>query len=161
MIESFRRWFDFECEAFGLALGSLRSVPDAGRGSPEFRKAASILGHMVAARRIWLWRLGEGERPAALFPEVGDLDALEADWEGAAGLWTAKLGRLTDEDLAQVMTYSALDGASFRSRLEDILTQLHTHAPYHRGQVAMLVKAAGGTPALTDFIYLTREAAGA
>ena len=38
-----------------------------------------------------------------------------------------------------------------------ILTQLYGHSLYHRGQIAMLVKQAGGQPAMTDFVYWCRE----
>jgi uncharacterized damage-inducible protein DinB len=36
--------------------------------------------------------------------------------------------------------------------LADILAQLFGHSWYHRGQIAMLVRAAGGEPAVTDRI---------
>ncbi len=39
----------------------------------------------------------------------------------------------------------------------DVLTQLHGHSLYHRGQIASLVRAAGGEPAKTDFIFWSRE----
>jgi uncharacterized damage-inducible protein DinB len=41
--------------------------------------------------------------------------------------------------------------------VEDILAQLFGHSSYHRGQIAMLVRAAGGEPAVTDLIYWCRE----
>jgi uncharacterized damage-inducible protein DinB len=34
---------------------------------------------------------------------------------------------------------------------------LITHSAYHRGQVAMTVRAAGSTPAYTDFIHSIRK----
>ena len=42
--------------------------------------------------------------------------------------------------------------------IEDILAQLFGHSWYHRGQIALLVRAAGGEPAVTDLIYWSREA---
>jgi uncharacterized damage-inducible protein DinB len=55
--------------------------------------------------------------------------------------------------------------AGFRDRLprnsiEDILTQLFGHSCYHRGQIAQLLRSIGAEPAVTDFVFWTREPAG-
>ncbi|MFL6198680.1 MAG: DinB family protein [Thermoanaerobaculia bacterium] len=39
-----------------------------------------------------------------------------------------------------------------------ILTQLFGHSWYHRGQIAQLVRALGAEPAVTDFVFWSREA---
>ena len=43
---------------------------------------------------------------------------------------------------------------------EDILTQLHGHSLYHRGQIAMLLRSAGVEPPATDFVFWAREPIG-
>ena len=53
--------------------------------------------------------------------------------------------------------YVSLDGPRFRSRVDDILTQLFGHSWYHRGQIALLVRSIGAEPAVTDFVFWTRE----
>ena len=55
------------------------------------------------------------------------------------------------------LEYQSLDAGRFRNRIEDILTQLFGHSWYHRGQIAMLIRAAGGEPAVTDLIFWCRE----
>jgi uncharacterized damage-inducible protein DinB len=52
------------------------------------------------------------------------------------------------------------DAGRFRNPVEEILTQLFGHSWYHRGQIAVLVRAAGGTPAITDLIYWCRQPVG-
>ena len=71
--------------------------------------------------------------------------------------WADYLARADDGELARVCEYQSLDAGRFRSRVEDILAQLFGHSWYHRGQIAMLVRAAGGEPAVTDLIYWCRE----
>ena len=44
--------------------------------------------------------------------------------------------------------------------VEDILTQLHGHSLYHRGQIALLLRAMGAEPVSTDFVFWTRESLG-
>jgi uncharacterized damage-inducible protein DinB len=59
--------------------------------------------------------------------------------------------------LSDLFTYQSFDSGRFQNTIEDVLTQLFGHSWYHRGQIAILVRQAGGTPALTDLIYFTRE----
>ena len=56
-------------------------------------------------------------------------------------------------------TYRTTEGDWYRTAMADILTQLYGHSLYHRGPVASLVRAAGGQPAMTDFIFWVRERA--
>jgi uncharacterized damage-inducible protein DinB len=158
LVSQYRRWFDYEQDAHAKAIQSLESVPWDRRSSPEFIRAVGILAHIVAARRAWLGRLGAAP-PAtgSLFPQDLSLDQVIAQWNDVARLWTDFLGHLTDEAIARPFEYQSLDAGRFRNRLEDVLTQLFGHSSYHRGQIAMLVRASGGEPAITDFIYWCRE----
>ena len=61
------------------------------------------------------------------------------------GIWSDYLARLDDTALGQEFEYQSLDAGRFRNRVEDILAQLFGHSSYHRGQIAMLVRAAGGS----------------
>jgi uncharacterized damage-inducible protein DinB len=85
------------------------------------------------------------------------LAEIEARLQAVQAEWQAFLTGLTADDLERVFELPALDGGRFRNRIEDILAQLFGHSWYHRGQVAQLVRALGGTPAITDFVYWTRE----
>ncbi len=159
LAERFRRWFDYEVDAHAKTIGSLEGVPAEKRESGDFKKAVTVFAHLVAARRVWLFRLGIAEAPkGSLFPENPSLAEVLSNWREAEGLWKNYLGALTDADIAKVFEYQALDGGKFRNTIEEVLTQLFGHSSYHRGQIAMLVKSAGGKPAITDFIYWCREA---
>ena len=62
-----------------------------------------------------------------------------------------------DEDsLGSEIVYTNQTGKSFRNTPRDILTHLGMHSHYHRGQIAILVRRAGSTPAVTDFIVFRR-----
>ena len=81
-------------------------------------------------------------------------------WLKVADAWDAYLSGLTDADLAREFEYQSYDSGRFRNRVEDILAQMFGHSWYHRGQIAMLVRAAGGVPAATDLVYWCREPVG-
>lgn len=158
LIDRFRRWFEYERDAHAKVLASLETVPEDRRSDPEFHRALAIFGHIVVARRAWLGRLGMTPPFAGgLLPAEVDLNQLGDDWRDAERLWTDALAVLDDSALDRVVEYQSYDGNRFRNTVEEILTQLFGHSWYHRGQIAMLVRASGGQPAATDLIYWCRE----
>ena len=159
--DRYRRWFAYEKDAHEKTLQSLESVSPEVRSRASFRKAVGLLGHLVAARRLWLHRLGvRPEGPTTLaefFPESLTLDDLALQLRDMHEEWDGYLAALDDAELARVFEYRALEGDRFRNRVEDIVTQLFGHSWYHRGQVASLVRELGGKPAATDYVFWVRE----
>jgi uncharacterized damage-inducible protein DinB len=158
--DRFRRWFEYERDAHAKVIASLRTVPAANRSSSEYRKAAGLLAHIVTARKVWLGRLGVIPIPTGpLFPNepAVDLDRVAADWEQVSRFWADYLSSLDDMQIERQLEYQSLDAGRFQNRIEDVLAQLFGHSSYHRGQIAMLVRAAGGEPAITDLIYWCRQ----
>ena len=121
-------------------------------------KAIRLMSHIVAARRLWLFRMGAiPQAPASLFAEGRELDDVKVDWREVQGLWVDYLTGADDTAIERVLEYKSMDADRFRNRIEDILAQLYGHSWYHRGQLAMLIRASGGVPAITDLIYWCRE----
>jgi uncharacterized damage-inducible protein DinB len=155
--EKYRRWFEYEQDSNAKVLASLQAVPDPLRVLPDFQKAVNLMAHLVAARNMWLYRLGHGTQPPDLFPvatPITDLPQLIAAMESA---WSLYFQNLTDAELERSFAYQSYDGPSFRNTIEDVLTQLYGHSLYHRGQIALILRSIGAEPAPTDFIYWTRE----
>jgi len=148
-----RRWYDYERDCNARCLEMLESVPANRRADPQFQKAVDRLAHLVAARRRWLYRLGRLAEAPPAFPQgtkLADLPALIADTESA---WVDYLATLDDAALDRVAEWQGPNGANCRWEIGEILTQLFGHAWYHRGQIAQLVAALGGTAVDTDYIY--------
>ena len=155
--EKYRRWFEYEQDSNAKVLTSLQAVADPLRVMPQFQKAVDLMAHLVAARNMWLYRLGFGTQQQELFPtdiSLLELPKLLADMQTA---WASYFERLTDEEVARLFEYRSFDGLAFRNTVDDVLTQLYGHSLYHRGQIAMLLRSIGAEPAATDFIYWTRE----
>ena len=139
-------------------MASLESVPPANRSEAAFKKAVTLMAHIMAARQLWLFRFGiASDAPTDFFPADVPLPDLAERVERAQEAWVEYRRRLDETELARVFEYKSLDGDGYRNTVEDILTQLFGHSWYHRGQIAMLVRAAGGEPAVTDLIYWCRE----
>ena len=155
--EKYRRWFEYEKDSDAKVLASLQAVADPLRGMPQFQKAVDLLAHLVAARNMWLYRLGQGSKPAELFPletPHANLPKLLEEMETA---WSSYFENLTDEQIQRVFEYQSYDGPRFRNTVDDVLTQLFGHSLYHRGQIALILRSIGAEPAPSDFIYWTRE----
>jgi uncharacterized damage-inducible protein DinB len=67
------------------------------------------------------------------------------------------LNTLQEADLEGSVTYKNTKGEPWTSRADDILMHVIMHSAYHRGQIASDMRAAGFTPASTDFILAIRQ----
>jgi len=158
-IERYRRWYEYEQEMHAKTLASLETVPVERRVDAGYQDALDVLAHVAAARHLWLHRFGAVPGgPATIFPKGASPAGVAAMLEDVQASWRGYLGGLDAAEVARTFDYAALDGKRWRSRIEDVLTQLFGHSIYHRGQIAALVRALGGSPAVTDFVYWSREA---
>jgi len=158
LVEQYRCWFEYEKDSYRKVLASFETVPEGGRGSEPFQKAMNTMGHILAARRVWLHHFDSSiPRPANFFPTDVTRDKLLAELEFMEGQWSDYLQRLSEAEIQREFVYQSTEGDWFRSVVADVLTQLHGHSLYHRGQIASLVRAACGQPAETDFIFWSRE----
>ncbi len=60
------------------------------------------------------------------------------------------------EDLTRRVSYVNTKGEAYRNSVQEICMHLLLHSAYHRGQVAQLLRANGGEPAVTDYIFYKR-----
>lgn len=128
----------------------------------SLRKAAAppartleLYAHILGAEHVWLARLREEPATVVVWPTL-TLDECETlagqTHEGLARAVSA----LSTADLEREVAYVNSAGAPFRSRIDDILTQIATHGVYHRAQIAMLLRDAGTEPEPTDYIAFVR-----
>ena len=92
-------------------------------------KALETYAHILGSEHVWLSRLYGTPARIAVWPNLA---------------------------LERGITYRNSAGEQYTSTLEDILTHVFLHGSYHRGQVASLVRAGGGVPSPTDYIFFTR-----
>ncbi len=151
--DRFRLWFEHECDCNAKTLEMLESVPEANRSTPEFRKALDRMGHIVAARRRWLFRLAGSPDVDSIFPHVAGIESLVSDAAEMERLWVEYLDELDDTELQRELEWVAINGNRYRWNVEGALTQMYGHAFYHRGQIAQTVANLGGKAIDTDFIY--------
>jgi len=60
-------------------------------------------------------------------------------------------------DLGAEIPYTNSKGENWTDSVWDMLTHVPMHSAYHRGQIAVLLRSSGSTPAYTDFIHAARQ----
>jgi uncharacterized damage-inducible protein DinB len=119
--------------------------------------ALELYAHVLGAEHVWLARL-EGRVPRlVVWPQLSLDDCAAVAAKNTAG-FESVLGRMDDAALEQAVAYTNSAGQSFTSRADDILLHVALHGAYHRGQVALLLRRQGFTPATTDYIAFVRGA---
>jgi uncharacterized damage-inducible protein DinB len=149
MIDHLTKLFDHLEWADARVLEGLRADP----GSDP--RALELYAHVLGAEHVWLTRIQQRPARVAVWPTLSLDQCATLAAENAAG-FRALLGGLADGDLAREVPYVNSAGQSFRSAIGDMLLQVALHGAYHRGQVALVVRAAGGTPSPTDYIAFVR-----
>ena len=113
------------------------------------------MGHIIGAEFLWLARL-EGE--TSELPVWPDLSLKDCGKRlGEMSRLLGDVARAGPERLAEPISYTNSKGESWTNTVEEILTHLVIHSAYHRGQIASDVRAAGQTPAYTDYIHAVRQ----
>lgn len=130
-------------------LDSLRSA----QNPPA--KALEIYAHVLGSEHVWLSRIQGKPGAVAVWPTL-TLDQCETLARENSESLKRLVASTTPDSLEREISYRNSAGASFTSTLGDILTHVALHGSYHRGQVAALLRAAGETPAPTDYIAFTR-----
>lgn len=120
-------------------------------------QALELLNHVLGAEAEWLARLEQRPSEMPIWPSFGLTDCRAAAQRNREA-YAAYLSRVTADDLDRRVSYRNSRGVAFESRVEDILLHVAMHGSYHRGQVALVVRADGEEPNATDYIAFVRGA---
>jgi uncharacterized damage-inducible protein DinB len=115
-----------------------------------------LLAHIMSAERLWLERLRQQKQTYPVWPEF-TLKQCEEEIGAVGKLWKDYLGSTSEDNLSRPVEYKNTKGEHFTSQTQDVLMHVILHSAYHRGQIAADMRAAGFTPAYTDFIHAVRQ----
>jgi uncharacterized damage-inducible protein DinB len=151
----FHRLFDYDHWANRECLRALRAGTRAASG-PGPDSAVGRMAHILSAEKLWLERIRRVPQSMAVWPG-STLEECERLADEMAGVWRDFLKNLAADGLEETVEYKNSKGEAWSSRVEDVLTHVLMHSAYHRGQIAMEMRAAGMEPAYTDFIHAVRQ----
>ncbi|MGA3102909.1 MAG: DinB family protein [Terriglobales bacterium] len=141
-------WANRECIA---AMQTAAALP------PD---ALGRMAHILSAEKLWLERILQQSPAMPVWPALSLEDCLKLEEEvsSAYGNYLARLAnQFAPGSLDDKVEYRNTKGEIWTSRVEDILTHVLLHSTYHRGQIALQLRAAGSQPAYTDFIHGVRR----
>jgi len=134
-----------------------RMLEAIGRLTPEqlshtiensFPSVHATLLHLYWAEGIWYARWMSAPLPppptAADFPE---LESLLHAWEESEAKIRGFIEQLGEEGVVRVIEYRAPDGKIYAHPFWQMMQHLVNHGSYHRGQVTMMLRQLGVTPA--------------
>ena len=120
-------------------------------------KALELYAHILGAEHVWLARLRGRDAEVAVWPSLTVEECAALAKENADALEELVTGA-GDRSLQRSVHYRNSAGAEFDSRADDILLHVAMHGQYHRGQVNLLLRESGSSPAAVDFIAFIRGA---
>jgi uncharacterized damage-inducible protein DinB len=160
----FTRMFEYDSWANRECIRAMHSVTE-----PASSDLVRKMAHILSAEKLWLERILGQPQSMPVWP-TSTLDDCSALAEKNADAWRVFLKQLSSAGangasptndpsgaLSQNVKYRNSKGEPFSSRIDDILSHVLFHSAYHRGQIASQMRAAGFTPAYTDFIHAVRE----
>jgi uncharacterized damage-inducible protein DinB len=131
-------------------IGSIKKLD-----SPTDR-VISLISHIISAQQIWFNRI-IGEKSSLSPWEVYTIEECLDRLKEITSRWLNYLEHTSDEGLEIIIQYTNTKGEVFENSVNDILKHVINHSTYHRAQIALLVKEAGGKPAVTDYIVYARS----
>jgi uncharacterized damage-inducible protein DinB len=149
-VDDFLRMFTYDHWANRECLAAMR------KSDPVPADALGRMAHILAAEKLWLERILKHPQSMAVWPTatIEDCTALTDDISAA---WANYLRGLEASSLDKTVEYRNSKDEPWSSRLEDVLTHVLFHSTYHRGQIALQMRASGLEPAYTDFIHAVRQ----
>lgn len=126
------------------------------KARPAPPRSLGFMAHIYAAELLWFDRIQGNPQSVPVWPQF-DLEQCEQQAVKVSQLWEGYLQSASQETLDQQVRYQNTKGEEFFSRVQDILMHVFMHSVYHRGQIAADMRAAGFTPAYTDYIHSVRQ----
>ncbi len=152
--KDFQRMFAYDSWANRECLAAMRA---AGSGSAD---GVTRMAHILSAEKLWLERIQKHPQTLPVWPASTLDDCLKLADE-MSSKWRDYLTQLEAQvpraSLGDTVEYRNSKGEPWSNRLEDILTHVLFHSAYHRGQIALQMRASGAPPAYTDFIHAVRQ----
>lgn len=150
LIAHFRRLFSYDAWANQEVIRAMRAA------QPVPGRSLQLIAHISAAERIWWDRLQTKTQAVPVWPDW-TFSECQVRADEIHRLWAEYLLNKAESDFAKPVSYVNSKGEAFSSTPYDILLHVITHSAHHRGQIAYDMRAAGFTPAYTDYIHGVRQ----
>ncbi len=124
-----------------------------------FRSIHGTLNHIMVGDRMWVARLDGGMADIKTLDTIlyADLAALRAAREADDADLIVRTDRMTNDDLATILSYKTATMGDQTSPVHEMLTHLFNHQTHHRGQVHGCLSQTAVAPPQLDLMYYLRD----
>lgn len=163
-LQQLQTLFSYSAWARDKLLGAVEQLGDdqiqSGEHKGVYGSIHNTLAHLAVSEWLWLQRcIGESPMRLPTGEDFADLRGITAWWNTVHSDATRYLQSITEEDLAQQITYVAPDGKRRTRRVWHMLLQVTNHQTEHRAQIATMLGALGVEVPQTDLVvYLSEQA---
>lgn len=148
--------YEYEKDCNSKMLAMIESVPESNQPDERFQQAVTLAAHLAFCREYWLNLIqGNDTQQGKYFDKTADLASLRPRFASLEAQWTEYLASLDETELAREFEL-AFGEYRMDWYVEGQILQLLCHAPYHRGQVALLVDQLNGETVDTDYLMYAR-----
>lgn len=149
-IDHLRRLFEWNARANRATFDSL-----AATGGPV-GSALEVMAHLLAAESVWLDRLAGRADRVPVCPEW-DVATCRSELEHVIEAWSRLVPPLGPGGLSRRVEYVNSNGERRTDPVEDILLHVIAHSAYHRGQIAMALRAGEEIPVSPEDLEQVRQ----
>lgn len=143
----------FNAWANRRVAGMLEALADE-----DLSRPLRLFSHLLRAERVWLGRLQATTDAALPLWEMDTLSVCRERLEANTAVFVKVISSLTAADVSETVLYTTTQGVPYENTPGDIFSHVFNHGTHHRGQIALLVRAAGHVPLALDYIaYLRRS----
>ncbi|GJM32431.1 MAG: hypothetical protein DHS20C18_14320 [Saprospiraceae bacterium] len=140
-------YYDYHWEANERYINLIKQT----KTPPE--RAIFLMSHILNAQQIWLNRISPNGKKVGVWEEHAPDSMANLNMEQ----YKRAITLLAENDLSEIITYQNTQGQTYTNSIRDILLHIVNHGTYHRGQLALLFRAADIAPPNTDYIFYRRE----
>jgi uncharacterized damage-inducible protein DinB len=149
-IDHLRRLFEWNARANRATFDSL-----AATGGPP-GSALEVMAHLLASESLWLDRLAGHRDRVPVWPEW-DVTTCRDRLDQVIEAWTRLVPPLEPAGLDRRVEYVNSNGERRTDPVEDILLHVIAHSAYHRGQIAMALRACDEFPVSPEDLEQVRQ----
>lgn len=149
--------FAYKAWANAQLFAALQELPPA--HAEQLHTCIRTLNHIYVVDCLFQARLAGGSSPfhATNTKETPTLAQLRSDVELTDAWYVDYASKLTEPELARVLSFTFADGDAGQMSVEEILLHVTAHGAYHRGNVGQVLKSIDITPPrdlYTRFLHL-------
>jgi uncharacterized damage-inducible protein DinB len=145
---------EYLLEGFGFNDQANRKMIKKLAGLPQPGEGIRYMSHLINSQYRWMARVTQSPdaQKMSWWDPLYAYDRLEAEWLASLQPWLDLIGKKSETQLAEEISFVGFDGARWSALFLDIAIQLIYHSVHHRAQIQLIFRSQGLEPDFIDYI---------